>query len=310
MAWQKTPPLATQIEPTYQRFSPGRRKSQYTDTQLLAGGLLSRTTAFYIHHSLWIDDKPTEFPSYEVWAQQVLDEHSKLMFKIGQFELPYAYSPFINMATVFQPQIYLASLQDNDVEIGTTMRGIQLSGLINHRVQFYLAYGAPAINTSGFAVGQREFLGEFRDFYMRFANRDQARNLGFFVYLTHPPRDPADLSTSDRGQRYGLDGRFDWRGFQFYAMAVYGENSDPLGNGKRGFLRGGFIEVDKMFLPWLGLAVRLEAQTTNIGTTRTYSDAKTISLSLYPIRNLKLTAEYQQRDHGRSDTALQASLSF
>ena len=88
LAWQKTIPLAVQIEPVYQRFSPGAQASQYTDTQLLAGGLLTRQTSFYVHHSLWIDATPTEFPSYEVWVQQVLSERGKVMLKLGQFELP------------------------------------------------------------------------------------------------------------------------------------------------------------------------------------------------------------------------------
>src|ERR1051326_2375209 len=84
LAWQKTVPLAVQVLPTEMRFSPGEGKAEFTDTQLLAGGLLTPRTSFYLHHSLWIDDKPVEFPSYEVWVQQVLDEHTKLMLKIGQ----------------------------------------------------------------------------------------------------------------------------------------------------------------------------------------------------------------------------------
>ena len=61
LAW-KTLPITAQVEPIYQRTSPGSSKNQYTDTQLLAGGLLTRTTAFYLHHSYFIDATPTEFP--------------------------------------------------------------------------------------------------------------------------------------------------------------------------------------------------------------------------------------------------------
>src|SRR5689334_5871952 len=41
LAWQKTIPLSAQVKPMYQRFSPGGRKSQITDTQILSGGLLT-----------------------------------------------------------------------------------------------------------------------------------------------------------------------------------------------------------------------------------------------------------------------------
>jgi hypothetical protein len=310
LAWQKTIPLATQIVPTYQRFSPRPNVSQYTDTQLLAGGLLTRSTAFYIHHSLWIDDNPLEFPSYEVWGQQVLDERNKVLFKIGQFELPYSYSPVTHLSTVFGPLLFGAALQGNDVRIGSAMRGVQFSGLLYDKARWYVAYGAPALLASGNLVGHRQFFGEFRDLFVRLSNRDLARNVGLFFYLTEPPRNPNDPKTMDRGQRYGLDATLHWRGFQFYLMALYGEDRDPRGNGRRGFLRSGFFEVDKMLLPWLGMAARWDVQTTEINGNRAYADAKTISLRFYPVQNLKLVAEYQQRDHGVSGTALLATLSF
>ncbi|HLV80221.1 MAG TPA: hypothetical protein VKT32_08055 [Chthonomonadaceae bacterium] len=312
LAWQKTVPLAMQIQPTLERFSPGQGEAQFTDSQLLAGGLLTRTTSFYIHHSLWIDDKPLQFPSYEVWVQQILDERSKLMLKIGQFELPYAYSPGTHAITVFGPLMYGAAIQDNDVRLGSPMRGVQLSGILGP-VRLYAAVGAPSILSSGNAIGQREFLGDCRDVFLRVATRDQTRNISGFLYLTHPPRSATDPDSRDDGQRYGLEGTLFWRGFQFSGVAVYGENSDPLGNGQKGVMRGAFIEADKMLRPWVGVVGRLEVQTIDVGATHVYSDARTLSVRFYPLRDrnlLRLTAEYQQADHGRSSTALQASVSF
>lgn len=310
LAWQKTIPLATQIMPIHQRFSPGHGQSDYTDTQLLAGGLLTRTTAFYVHHSLWIDDKPTEFPSYEVWVQQLLDERSKLMVKFGQFELPYSYSPFIHLTSSFTPLLFGAGLNDNDVRLGSAMRGIQLSGLAAKQVRWYLAYGAPSVLTPGNSVGHRAFFGEFRDFFARLSNADLSRNVGGFVYFTNPPRKPQDPNSTNRGMRVGLDGALHWRGWEFSLMAAYGENNDPLGNGTKGVFRTGFVEADRMLRPWVGINARWDVQTVGVGGKNLYSDAKTIGIRFYPVSRLRLTAEYQQGDHGTSATALFASLSF
>jgi hypothetical protein len=310
MAWQKTPPLAAQVEPTTERFSPGRIESDYTDTQLLAGGLLTRTTSFYVHHELWIDAIPPQFPSYEVWVQQVLDERTQSMLKVGQFELPYAYSPFINMATVNQPLFFGARIQGNDVLPGGPMRGIQFSGIIEPAMRWYFAWGAPSLLLPGNTTGARSFFGNYPDVFLRFSTRDVARNLGFFAFLTDSSRVRTDVDTQQRGQRYGFDGAVTWRGVRFYGMAAYGEDSNPVGNGTRGYLRSGFLEADRMLTPWLGLTGRWDIQTVNIATTRDYTDARTISLRMYPIPNIKLIAEYQQADHGRSSTVLQAGVTF
>src|SRR5580700_106614 len=83
LAWKKTFPFTAQVQPSYERISPGAVKIQFTDTQLLAGGLLTPTTAFFLHHSYFVDDKPQLFPTYELWVQQVLDERTKTMLKAG-----------------------------------------------------------------------------------------------------------------------------------------------------------------------------------------------------------------------------------
>ncbi len=310
LAWQKTIPLAMQIMPVHQRFSPGAGQSEYTDSQILAGGLLTRTTAFYVHDSLWIDDRPTSFPSYEVWIQQILDEKSKLMAKVGQFELPYSYSPNIHLVSSFQPLLFGVGLSNNDVRLGSAMRGIQLSGIADNRVRWALAYGAPAVNTPGNSVGNRSFFGDFRDFFLRVSNANQPRSIGMFLYLSNPPLNVLQPAAANRGLRIGIDGAYIWKGWQFSAMAAYGENNDPLGNGTKGTFRTGFIEADKMLLPWLGINGRLEAQTVGEAGKIFYSDAKTIGLCLYPVSRIRLTAEYQQADHGASATALFASLTF
>jgi hypothetical protein len=312
LAWQKTVPLAVQIEPTSERFSPGAHKADFTDTQLLAGGLLTRTTSFYIHHSLWIDDKPVEFPSYEVWVQQVLSERGKVMLKVGQFELPYAYSPGTHRVTVSVPLIFGAALQGNDVRLGSAMRGIQLTGLFPRVARAYVAVGAPSVLTPGNTVGEREFFGEFRDVFLRVASPNPSHSIGGFIYLTRPTRNPADPSTHNDAQRFGLEGTLIVKEFQIDAAAVYGENSDPAGNGRKGILRGGFVEVDKMVAPWVGLTGRFDIQST-VAATRANSDALTLAVRFYPVpgqRYLRLQAEYQAADHGRSSTALLAGVAF
>src|SRR5262249_6598763 len=149
--------------------------------------------------------------------------------KVGQFELPYAYSPVTHLITITTPLLFGAGIQGNDVRVGAPMRGIQLSGLIADRARLYIAYGAPSLHADGNVVGEREFFGEFRDLFLRVSNADLARNFGFFAYFTRPTRNPNDPNTRQDGQRYGLDGTLEWRGFQFFAMAVYGEDSHPLG---------------------------------------------------------------------------------
>src|SRR5579862_614032 len=106
LAWSKTIPLTAQVQPVYERISPGAVQVQFTDTQLLAGGLLTPTTAFFLHHSYFVDDKPQLFPTYELWVQQVLDERTKTMLKLGQFELPFSYSPGINRTTPSLPLLF------------------------------------------------------------------------------------------------------------------------------------------------------------------------------------------------------------
>ena len=313
LAWKKTVPLAVQVLPTQERFSPGQGHAEFTDTQLLAGGLLTPRTSFYLHHSLWIDDKPVEFPSYEVWVEQVLDERTKTMVKVGQFELPYNHSPGTHQITVFGPLLYGAGLQGNDVRPGAPMRGVQFRGMISDRVRWYLAVGAPSVLSTGNTAGKREFLGEFRDVYIRASSRNFSRNIGGFLYLTSPTRDPSDPSSHNDGQRYGLEGTYLWKEIQFDGMAVYGENSNPLGNKGKGVLRGMFVEASKMIRPWVGVTGRWEAQTASVGGVNTYTDAKTLGLRFYPLKDrnlLRLNAEYQQGDHGRSATAIQASVSF
>ncbi|HLV78960.1 MAG TPA: hypothetical protein VKT32_01725 [Chthonomonadaceae bacterium] len=310
LAWQKTIPLAMQIMPTSEVFGPGTVQAPFTDSQILAGGLLTRSTAFYVHHSEWIDAKPLEFPSYEVWVQQVLSERQKIMLKAGQFELPFAYSPGINRTTVFTPLIFGVGLQGNDPRLGSAVRGLQLSGRAPRLLRWYVASGAPSVLTPGNTNGHREFFGEFPDVFLRVCTPDLEREIGLFTYLTQSPRNPADTSAEQHGQRYGLDARWLWRGNQVFGTFVYGEDSDPTGKGKKGVLRGGFIEVDRQIQPWWGLAARWETQSSNNGAGRVYSDARTLSLRVYMSQNVKLIGEYQSLAHHRYATALAAAITF
>ncbi len=242
--------------------------------------------------------------------QQVLAERQKIMLKVGQFELPYAYSPLINRVTASVPLLFGAEVQSNDVVLGGAMRGFQLSGLLADRLRWYLAYGAPALASDGNLEGNREFFGVFRDFFLRIATPDPARNIGFFAYFTQPPRDPSNPATLDRGRRYGLDAAIEWNKIHFYGTFVYGENTNPTGSGRPGFLRSGFIEVDHMFLPWLGLTGRWDIQTIDNDGKTAYSDAKSIALRFYLFQHIQILGEYQQLDHNQSMNWLQATISF
>lgn len=310
LAWSKTFPFTAQVQPFYERFSPGKVVVPFTDTQLLGGGLLTRTTAFYLHHSYFIDDKSQSFPTYEFWVQQVLDERTKAMIKIGQFELPYAYSPGITRTTASDPLVFSAALEGNDAALGAPMSGLQFSIGPPDRLRAFLAYGAPSSASSGLLIGERQFFGRFRDLFFRIATGRQDKQIGFYTMLTHPPRDPSNSRSGENGQRYGLDGLIFIHDAQIHAGVAYGENSNPLGNGKHGYFRSAFIEADKMVLPWLGLTGRWDLQTAYTSGGKAYSDAKTIALRIYPYHSLRLAAEYQQLDHRVSTTALTASIIF
>ena len=52
---------------------------------MVAGGLLTRQTAFYLHHLLYLDAVPQGFPTWDFWVQHVVDERNKIMIKAGQF---------------------------------------------------------------------------------------------------------------------------------------------------------------------------------------------------------------------------------
>jgi hypothetical protein len=310
LAWQHTVPFTAQVAPFYERLSPGAHVTQFTDTQLLAGGLLTPTTAFYLHHSYFIDTTPTEFPSYELWVQQVLDEKNKTFIKAGQFELPFAYSPLINRITPSTPLLFGTLLEGNDVPLGGAMSGLQLSVGRLDGTRAYLAYGAPAAGGNGTTNNENYFWGRFRDLFLRVTQGSSDRQVGIFGYFTNPPRDPSNPNSFERGQRYGAEGTLLLRAVNLQAMAVYGENSDPLGNGKPGFFRSAFVEADRMLLPWLGVSGRWDIQSLYLSTGKTYSDAKTAALCLYPYRSIKLSAEYQQLDHARSATTLSAAVTF
>jgi hypothetical protein len=244
-----------------------------------------------------------------LWVQQTLDEKNKAFIKVGQFELPFAYSPFINKTTPSTPLLFGTLLEGNDVAVGSAMSGVQLSVGRLDGTRAYLAYGAPPANGNGTLHGENSFLGRFRDLFLRVAQGTADRQVGIFGYFTNPPRDPANPDSFERGQRYGIEGTLLLRAVDLQAMAVYGENSNPLGNGKPGFFRSAFLEADRMLLPWLGVTGRWDIQSLYT-SDRTYSDAKTVALRLYPYRSIKLSAEYQQLDHGRSATTLSASLAF
>lgn len=308
LAWQRTVPLATQVQPTYMRFHPGKGKAEFTDTQLLAGGLLTQRTAFFLHDTLWFDDKAQTFPTWEFWAQQVLDERSKIMLKAGQFELPYSASPVINRTTVSTPLVFFsAGLTPNDVRLGAAVSGFQLSGGDPGRVAWQAFYGAPGANQGGVRVGDRQFFGRFRDTFLRVAVGKPDRRIGAFGYFGSPP---LTATTSDHATRLGLDGIWTHGATQVQAMAAYGENANPLGNGRRGTLRTGFIEADHMILPWLGVTGRLDVLTTSTSSGRGYQDAKTLSLRVYPLKHLKLVGDVQWLDHGRSAEMVMAAITF
>lgn len=309
LAWQKTLPIAVQVVRTNEEFKPGKGHADFTDVQLLAGGLLTKTTSFYVHHSLWIDDIPTPFPSYEIWGQQVLNENDKIMLKAGQFELPYAYSPSTHLVSSFAPLPFGAGI-GNDVRIGSAMRGFQLSGLVPGKARWYAAYGAPSTLTPGNANGERQFFGQFHDLFARVSTADLDHNVGAFAYLTHQPLNANAPGATDQGYRVGLDGSYLWRGFQFFAMPVYGEDKDPLGTGQKGVMRSGFIEADRMLAPWVGLNLRYEAQTVSSGGVNKYTDGKIIGLRVYPFHVIRLTAEYRDGDHGTHETSVFAGAAF
>jgi hypothetical protein len=310
LAWRKTVPLTAQVQPYYQRNSPRAQVTQYTDTQLLAGGLLTKSTAFYLHHSYFIDTTPTEFPSYELWIQQVLDEKNKTFLKAGQFELPFAYSPAINRTTPSIPLGFGALLEGNDVPLNGPMSGIQLSVGRLDGTRAYLAFGAPAAGGNGTLTRENTFWGRFRDLFLRLEQGSPDRQVAIFSTITNPPRDPSDPNSFERGQRYGAEGTLLLRAVDLQAMALYGENRDPLGNGKLGFFRSAFLEADRMLLPWLGVTGRWDVQSLYTSAGRTYTDSRTVAVRFYPYRSIKLIAEYQQLDHNRSATTLSAAITF
>jgi hypothetical protein len=311
LAWQKTIPVAAQVKPTQMRSHPGGSKSEFTDTQLLAGGLLTRSTALYVHHSYFIDDKSIRFPSWEAWVQQVVNEHGKIMLKAGQFELPYAYSSEVNRTTISSPlTLFGASLQSNDVSLGAPMSGLQMSGTTPGKMRWFIAGGAPPYTAGANLIGDRTFFGRFRDVFGRLAWGPADREIGLFAMAIHPPRSRTDPATEGRGTRLGLDGFFHWRGFQIQAMAVYGETANATGSGGRGVMRTGFVEVDRMIRPWLGVTGRLDVLERTGNAAPGYRDAKTLAVRVYPYPLVKVQAEHQWLDHGRSGSYLMATVSF
>jgi len=310
LAWQKTIPIAVQIEPTHEQFEPGSSRANFTDTQLLAGGLLTQRTSFYMHHSLFIDDKTQSFPTYELWVQQVVDDKQKVMVKAGQFELPYAYSPVINRTTVFEPLLFTGGIFGNDVVLGSAMTGIQIAAGDPRNVRGYLVAGAPAFLATGNQVGDRQFFGRFRDLFMRVATGPAGKTAGIFALFAHPPRDPADPSSHQTSRRIGLDGLYNWRTVQLSGAAVYGQDNNPTGSGQAGILRSAFLEADDLLMPRLGITARLGVQTVSMGGKTAYSDARLISLRGYPYPHLRLSAEYVSQDHGAHEIGLLADIAF
>lgn len=308
LIWKKTVPLAVQVKPTWTQFQPGSFKVQFTETQLLGGGLVGPRTSLYLHHGWYLDAKPQPFPTWEFWVQQVLDERSGLMLKAGQFELPLAYSPEISKTTIAYPVILFSSgLVSNDVALGGAVSGIQLSGRAGRRVSWFLEAGAPAFNQSGNPVGDRTFFGRFRDVFGRVEAGAPGRSGGAFLYLTSPePRTPGGAG-GGHGTRLGLDGTFTWKANQVQAMWVYGENARPAG---KGTVRGGFVEADRMFLPWLGATIRLDVQSSSLPGPAHYLDAKTLTVRFYPVPRVKLAAEVQALDHGGAALGFQAALTY
>jgi hypothetical protein len=310
LAWKKSIPLAIQVKPTHMRLEPPFTV-EFTDTQLLAGGLLTKRTAFYVHHNYFFDAKPLDFPTWEVWIQHVLDDKNKIMLKGGQFELPWAYSPEINRTTISLPDLFFGvNVNPNDVALGAPMSGLQLSGAAPGGMQLYLAYGGPAYNSSGNTIGNREFFGRFRDLFVKASTGEPSRNIGAFAYLTYPPRSRTNPATEERAVRYGLDGTLIWKGIQFQGMAVYGKNADPAGTGKHGIMRGALLEADRMILPNVGVTARVDVAQRSFNNVKTYFDGKTIALRYYPIDNLKLIAEHQWLDHGRRSASIMAAFAF
>lgn len=306
--WRKTIPLAVQVKPTWLMLSPGSLRVQFTETQILAGGSVGPRTAFYMHDGRYLDAKPQPFPTWELWVQQVVDDRSRLMVKAGQFELPLGYSPEINKTTISYPIILFSSnLVSNDVALGGAVSGLQLSGRTGAGLTWYAEAGAPAATQSGNPVGDRVFFGRFRDFFGRVAMGDPGRNLGAFIYLFSP--EPRTGGGSDsHGLRAGLDGNLFWKGNQFQGMWIYGESTRP--STSRGTLRGGFIEADRMVLPWFGITARLDVQSSSAPGIAHYLDAKTLTVRFYPVQHVKLAAEAQSLDHGARTFSLQAALTY
>jgi hypothetical protein len=308
-AW-KTIPISLQVQPVYQRFNPSHAINQYTDTSVLVGGLLSPTTSFYLHHDLYFDETPVPFPSYEFWIQQVLDERNKTMLKIGQFELPISYSPQTNRTTYSVPTLLTGSIDPNDVTLSGPMNGFQLSTGKLTGTQLQLAIGAPSFLSGGNLNGKQNFLSKYRDIFFRIAQGPPSAQAGIFTYLIDPPRDPSNPATSERGQRYGFDSRLILGSTDIQLLALYGENADPTGSGRSGFLRGGSLEVDHMFGRIIGLTGRWDLQTEYIDGAKQYSEARTFAIRGYIARRIRLLAEYQWLAHGQSDTTLMATVAF
>jgi hypothetical protein len=190
------------------------------------------------------------------------------------------------------------------------MSGLQLTGAIADRLRWALVIGAPAAVSSSTPHGEREFFGRFKDIFLRVATGSLTRGAGLFAFITEPRRIVNGAPVKDNAWRIGLDSTFFIKANQLQAMIMYGEDEDPRGLGKAGTLRGGFIEADRMIKPWLGITARYEVVDLHTTVSRSYQDARTISLRVYPARFVKLAAEYQDLDHGRSTTGFLASISF
>jgi hypothetical protein len=240
------------------------------ELQGLAGGAVSKSDSFYVHHHLLANGRRGDL--YEAWAQHKFGRGVNI--RAGQFELPFGISPEIERLSHSEYLIFLSTIGHNNSPLGAPALGVQLStGGPGDGFHLFASIhrAGRASHSHGGSSGANGHDGDdddedhgheegllrtrqaddeptvdrqFGDFMARAEWLNGETRVGFFGYSGRADIVGDTFRRQDQFNRMGIDAEHRMGRWRFYGLWLTGENTDPAGEGERGSLNGGFVGGD------------------------------------------------------------------
>ena len=257
LAFGKTSPVSFSTRATlvYDPKADKKVQTVWDDAQIHLSGLLTKNDAFYMHLHAFEMSRGGDF--YEIWAQHSFGGKSPLNIRIGQFVLPLAFTPELQRLTWGEYLAYGQRVGFNDFSLANPQTGITASwGKPNNGLRLDVAFTQPRRHFENGGGEDSNLLftsPTFSNVFTKVQYQAERVRVGIFhdsgktnLFTTVSDGEGSSSisKSTDSYTRSGIDAEAQLGKFRLYGQLLAGTHSNPLSNGERGSMNGGFIGLD------------------------------------------------------------------